>query len=86
MVHQENKKTAAGLQEIYQPPRVVKISDLKSGSGGSLCSNGSGDYGCCEDGHTPGVGCTSGNSTTGHCFTGNSATPVCPGDNTCPCF
>jgi hypothetical protein len=84
MVRQENEKTAAGSQEIYQPPRVVKISDLKQGEG--LCSSGSGDAGCCNNtGNSAVQGCSQGNSTTGHCFPGNSAVPVCPGDTTCPC-
>ena len=36
---------------LYTPPRVVRISDLRQGAGGSSCESGSGDVGTCSTGN-----------------------------------
>lgn len=76
MVHQENEKTAAGSKEIYQPPHVVKINDLRSGAGD--CRAGSGDScWCMVTGNGAAQRCESGNGVMQECNVGNSAFGWC---------
>jgi hypothetical protein len=42
---------AVDSRDVYTPPRVVKISDLKQGAGD--CTPGSGDSGDCLPGNNP---------------------------------
>jgi hypothetical protein len=56
-------KDVVEKRDVYVPPCVVKISDLKQGAG--ECGSGSGDANDC---------CT-GNSAADTCIPGNSACP-----------
>ena len=78
MAHPDGRKNTAGSQDVYQPPRIVKISDLRSGDG--LCFPGSGDTQCCiNTGNSATPGChNTGNSANGSCVSGISA--ACPTD------
>jgi hypothetical protein len=40
-----SEKETVEKRDVYAPPCVVKISDLKQGAG--ICHPGSGDSGCC---------------------------------------
>ena len=60
-----DKKDVADVRATYVAPRVVKISDLKQGSGQRDCATGSGDTVMCE----------TGNSATGSGCDGNGNNP-----------
>jgi hypothetical protein len=56
-----SKESGVGdSREVYTPPCVVRISDLKQGAG--ICTpTGSGDIGDCCTGNNPGAVCGTGN-------------------------
>jgi hypothetical protein len=58
-----NVKDAVDERDVYTPPCVVRIRDLKKGAGQKFesCETGSGDSGDCCTGNHPSLGCFTGN-------------------------
>jgi hypothetical protein len=69
-----NVKDADAVDErdVYTPPCIVRISDLKQGAGQKTgyCDTGSGDSGDCCTGIGAGIGCYNGNSPGTACSQG----------------
>ena len=65
------KNGVSDSRAIYTPPCVVRISDLKQGSG--VCtSTGSGDLACAVGSNAGSMGCYTGNVVSGtYCSYGN---------------
>ena len=63
-----NVKDAVDERDVYTPPCVVKISDIKRGEGQHACQTGSGDTEYCYPGNSALNCCDkNGNSATGIC-------------------
>jgi hypothetical protein len=59
-------KDALDERDVYYPPSVVRICDLKRGEGDHGCDpTGSGDATWCQTGNSAGGPCKDGNSATG---------------------
>jgi len=62
------KNPVCDSRELYTPPCVVRINDLRQGEGqgGSYCESGSGDLvGCYTHGNNAGNFCANGNGFSG---------------------
>jgi len=70
------KTSVSDARELYSPPCVVRISDLRQGEGlPPPCISGSGNAGGCATGNAAGDGCATGNTADGGCDIGNSGNP-----------
>ena len=68
MVKMANVGDAVDERDVYTPPCVVRISDLKQGAGDGYCEKGSGDAHECFTGNSASVCCfNNGNSPNGFC-------------------